>query len=80
MRDAVRKRAAILRVTPLQRPRNAYKLNFEMLGLCSDNRISVSADIDKRKVGRELRIALRQRLFQIARPSRMSIRRETTAH
>ena len=56
MRQAICHWATILRCASLKRPRNADELNFDMISICFDNRITMTADIDERKVGRELRI------------------------
>ena len=56
MRQAICHWPAVLGRASLKRPRNANELDVEVISLCFDNRITMAADIYKRKVGRELRV------------------------
>ena len=67
MRQAICHWAAVWRRASLKRPRNADEFDLEMILICFDNRITMTADIDERKVGRKPRVTLGQRQFQIAR-------------
>ena len=66
MRGSIRDRPAIISFILLQRSGDADKLDIQMIRIGAHSRISMSADIDERKVRRESRVAHGQRLLEIA--------------
>ena len=63
MRQAICHWATVLGRASLKRPRNADEFDLEMILICFDNRITMTADVDERKAGRELWVTFRERLL-----------------